>query len=196
MPPVRLNEADADLQELQKEYGMFKEVRSTIRSYLFVAVLAGSFVLTADVADAQEAARAKTVRMPSLKAKVTVPGSWTRTKVERGKKVTFAMPNGGKFSVSYKAKKLPLKAVAKGIKAAGRKGGWKLIEERPNVKHFKKRAYLLVYQVPTKKPRVKVRVAFFLVNTPNGYYTLYFGTKRKFYRGGLYKAVYSTFRGR
>ena len=160
---------------------------STIRHALFLTVLPSGLVFSA-------VASAKTVRMGRLGASVSIPAGWKKTAVAPGKSVTFSMPKGGKFSVTRKAKKLPLKRVAAGIKKRGAKLGWRLLQERRNILHRGKRAHLLVYQIPTSKPGVKVRAAFYLVNTPNGYYTLFFGTKRKHFRNGLYKAVYRTFR--
>ncbi len=160
---------------------------TTFRRSLFLAILGAGLVFSA-------AASAKTVRMGRIGAKVNLPQGWKKTSIKPGKKVSFKMRNGGKFSVSHKARKLPLNVVAAGIKKTGRKSGWKLLEERRNIMHHGKRAHLLMYQIPTAKPGVKLRAAFYLVNTPKGYYTLFFATLRKHFRNGLYKAVYRTFR--
>jgi len=161
--------------------------RHSIRRSLFLAVLGAGLIFST-------AASAKTVHMGSIGAKVKIPQGWKRSATIPGKKVSFKMANGGKFSVSHKAQKLPLKRVASGIKTAGRKSGWRLLEERRNILHRGKRAHLLVYQIPTALPGVKLRTAFYLVNTRNGYYTLFFSTRRKHFRNGFYKAVYRTFR--
>jgi len=153
----------------------------------------GLAMIAAGLFVAAPASAAKVKRLRTIGAKVHVPNSWVKTKVKRGKKVTFSMRHGGKFSISYKKRKLPLTAVARAMKKSARKNGWRLLEQKRNIRQFGKRAHLLVYEVPTGKRRVKVRAAFFFVNTANGYYTLYFGTKRKHFRKGLYKAVYTTF---
>lgn len=156
---------------------------------LGLSVVAAGLFVAAPVA----LAKARVARLRTIHAKVVVPGSWKKTKVTRGKNVTFKMRRGGKFSVTWKQRKLPLRLVAKAVKKRGARLGWRLIEEKRSIRHRGKRAHLLVYDVPTKVRGVKVRSAFFFVNTRNGYYTLYFGTKRRLFRNGLYKAVYSTF---
>ncbi len=153
----------------------------------------GAAVVAAGLFVAAPSAQAKTAKLRTIGARVNVPASWTKTKVKRGKSVTFSMRKGGKFSIAYKPKRLRLAAVARAVKKRGRRLGWRLLEEKRNIRQYGKRAHLLVFQVPTNRRRVKVRAAFFFVNTPNGYYTLYFGTKRKHFRNGLYKAVYTTF---
>jgi hypothetical protein len=138
-------------------------------------------------------AGAKRYQFHKLACSLHVPGSWKKVEMIPGEKVKFKMSPSGTFSISHKKMKLPLKKIAKKIKKMGKKKGWKLLNETKNIKHRGKRAHLLSYLIPTKKKGLTVRADYFFVNTPNGYYTLFFGAASKVFKPGMYKGVYSTF---
>lgn len=158
---------------------------------LFLATV-GAFLLTVGPASAKH----KTYKFNKLECQVTVPASWKKTEMKPGEKVKFKMTPSGTFSITHKKMKLPLSKISRGVKNLGKKKGWVLLRETKNIKHRGKRAHLLSYRIPTKTKGLFVRADYFFVNTPTGYYTLFFASNAKHFKPGKYKTVYSTFQSR
>jgi hypothetical protein len=136
-------------------------------------------------------ASAKLVRLPGIHAKVRIPAGWKRVRTKKPGTVKFKMHNGGTYKITHKSKKKPLNLYVAIYKKIAKKNGWKLLEERRNIRLKGNRAHLLVYQMQVKG--VRFRLAYFITNTPKGSYTQFFLKQSKKFRKGLYKAVYSTF---
>jgi hypothetical protein len=163
-----------------------------LRGLAFSLAAVAAFLLTVGPASAKP----RTYKFNKLACQVTVPGSWKKTEMKPGEKVKFKMTPSGTFSISHKKIKLPLNKISRGVKTVGKKKGWKLLKELKNIKHRGKRAHLLSYMMPTKKKGLFVRADYFFVNTPTGYYTLFFASSAKDFKPGKYKAVYMTFQSR